>query len=479
MMQQLRKMILKWTVYACLSALGLLTCFYIGFIGLLKFTELSLVSRSDLDDALDVVSSSPHEIELLDNGRFSLTRRIQMIREAKKSIDLEFFIYELDLSSRLISQELVKKSKEGVKVRILVDFSIAVFKLGPNYAHELSQNGIQVRYYNTSSLARFFSVQHRTHRKLLIVDNQSAMLGGRNIANDYFDLSEKYNFLDTDIVVSGQVVPRIAETFQHYWDSDLSQVPEKLAEVPEASNFLVEDEKIQGLLKDVTSTDLSTVNPPSMTFACPQVRFATDYPSSGVRHRKVFNALIEELSKAKKEVIGESPYFVLDTDGIAVLREPTKRGVKIKFLTNSLRSTDAYYTVGPLYWNLNKIAMNGLELFAYRGDSPIDYSFSQTSKHWGVHAKRGVIDDHTVVIGTYNIDPRSANLNSELILVCRGSKDLAKAVRQSIESRIKQSEIVLSNTHIDRNALVEGASETNYGKMLLTLPITTMFQFLL
>ena len=83
------------------------------------------------------------------------------------------------------------------------------------------------------------------------------------------------------------------------------------------------------------------------------------------------------------------------------------------------------------------------------------------------------------MIGTYNIDPRSANLNSELILVCRGSKEFAKAVKQSIESRFKQSEVVLSNTDIDRNALAKGASKTNYGKMLLTLPITTMFQFLL
>ncbi|MFT5447340.1 MAG: putative cardiolipin synthase [Gammaproteobacteria bacterium] len=100
-----------------------------------------------------------------------------------------------------------------MRARLLVDFSLAVFKLRPAYAHELAQAGVQARDYNTTTIARFFSVQHRTHRKILLADGRSAIVGERNIADDYFDLSAHYNFLDSDVSISGDIVGAMRESF--------------------------------------------------------------------------------------------------------------------------------------------------------------------------------------------------------------------------------------------------------------------------
>jgi putative cardiolipin synthase len=155
---------------------------------------------------------------------------------AKESIELEFFIYEIDTASRLVTQALARKAREGVKVRLLVDFSLPVFKLAPHYAAVLQAAGVEVRYYNTAGLARFFAANHRTHRKLLVVDRQRAVIGGRNIADDYFDLSERYNFLDSDLLIQGPVVASISDSFDLYWQSDWVNSPDRVAADPDAAS---------------------------------------------------------------------------------------------------------------------------------------------------------------------------------------------------------------------------------------------------
>src|SRR4029079_499833 len=132
----------------------------------------------------------------------------------------------VDDASRLLTQALIKRAREGVQVRILVDFSAPVFKLKPAYARLLGEAGVKVRYYNTSAIYRIISIQHRSHRKLLIIDEATVMTGGRNVANDYFDLSDHYNFLDSDLEVSGPIVKTVLQSFDVYWKSRLpTQTP--------------------------------------------------------------------------------------------------------------------------------------------------------------------------------------------------------------------------------------------------------------
>ena len=218
------------------------------------------------------------------------------------------------------------------------------------------------------------------------------------------------------------------------------------------------------------------------THECRDLRFVTDFPNQGQASRNVFNAIVEELGRAKHEAVVESPYFVIKSGGYAVLEDLHKRGVNVRVLTNSLASTDAWYSVGALYPWLGSLADTGLTLSAYRG-GPLPAqgtSLRGGTPRWGVHSKRGVIDGETTLLGTYNIDPRSANLNSELMLVCRGQKDLASEVLASIAAREAASDRVIERgTIVRRSALLGRSPLSRRIRFLLEMPIANLFDFLL
>src|SRR5215213_10239853 len=227
-----------------LGVIGAILVVYLVFaIGL---TVLNWVVRENpkVDESVLAQSTVPHTITHFDQGAASFQRRLELIAEARKSIALEFFIYDVDDASRLLTLALIKRAREGVQVRILVDFSAPVFKLKPAYARLLGEAGVKVRYYNTSAIYRLVSIQHRSHRKLLIVDGATVLTGGRNIGDDYFDLSQRYNFLDADLEVSGPVVKTVLESFDVYWNSHLGSepVPEPKPDA-DAAKFVLPNER--------------------------------------------------------------------------------------------------------------------------------------------------------------------------------------------------------------------------------------------
>src|SRR5690349_17912900 len=168
-----------------LGLLGLIIGVYLVMAIGLTVLEWIVRENPRIEKSLVADSTAPHAITHFDQGAASFNRRLELIAAAKQSIALEFFIYDVDDASRLLTQALMKKAREGVQVRILVDFSAPVFQLKPAYARLLGEAGVKVRYYNTSAVYRLISSQHRSHRKLLIIDEETVMTGGRNIANEY------------------------------------------------------------------------------------------------------------------------------------------------------------------------------------------------------------------------------------------------------------------------------------------------------
>lgn len=426
-------------------------------------------------------SDAVHTITHFDQGAASFNRRLELVAAAKKSIALEFFIYDVDDASRLLTQALMKKAREGVQVRILVDFSAPVFQLKPAYARLLGEAGVKVRYYNTSAIYRLVSSQHRSHRKLLIIDEETVLTGGRNIADEYFDLSERYNFLDSDLEVSGPIVKPVLESFDLYWNSHLADEPSSDSTAnAEAAKFIVPQDDDAALIARLHAAGES-YRQSHQVHECRDLRFVTDFPNQGEASRNVFNAIVEELARAKHDVVVESPYFVIKKGGYAVLEDLHNRGVRVRVLTNSLASTDASYAVGALYPWLGSLSSTGLTLSAYGGAAlPSQSTNLRGSPRWGVHSKRGVIDGETTLLGTYNIDPRSANLNSELMLVCRGQKDLAAEVLASIAAREAASHRVIESGRIvQRSALLGGSPLSQRIRFLFEMPIANLFDFLL
>ena len=298
-----------------------------------------------------------------------------------------------------------------------------------------------------------------------VTDRQRAIIGGRNIGDDYFDLSTHYNFLDSDLLIEGPVAAAIADSFDLYWGSDwVTRHTEVAADADTASR--------PALLGPATPDEAALLaslqqHPAQHTSStCHDTHFVTDYPGSGVERRKVYPELTRLAQEARQQILIESPYLVLLDDGRAVLQALADRGVKLQFLTNSLYSTDAFYTVASLAKGLDQLQLPGLEVWAYGGQPLAGSDRAPASHRWGVHAKRAVFDDHTIVIGTYNIDPRSANLNSELMVGCRGNAELARQVQASIRSRMAQSRAVVGTERPGGfDALVEGADSDSLFKM--------------
>jgi len=447
-------------------------------------TVLEWIVRENpkVEHSLQAHSTDPHLLTHFDQGAASFHRRLELIESAKESIALEFFIYNVDDASRLITQALIKKAREGVHVRILVDFSAPVFELKPAYARLLGEAGVKVRYYNTSALYRLVSIQHRSHRKLLIIDGETVLTGGRNIANEYFDLSDRYNFLDADLEISGPIVKTVLDSFDVYWNSHLATEP-----VPdsnpnaEAAKFVQPNESDAVLIEKLRAAGES-YRQSHQAHECRDLRFVTDFPNHGEASRNVFNAIVEEVGRATQEVVVESPYFVIKSGGYAVLEDLHTRGVGVRVLTNSLASTDASYAVGALYPRLGPLAKTGLTLSAY-GGKPLPGQSTDLGggkARWGVHSKRGVIDGGTTLLGTYNIDPRSANLNSELMVVCRGQPELAAEVLASIAAREAASvRVIERGTIVQRSALLGESPLRQRIRFLLEMPLANLFDFLL
>jgi putative cardiolipin synthase len=479
---------LKWLL---ILILAVPTAFYLAFIGLLEMTERQWLGKAPQHESSNVRLLAPHRWALLDVGADSLATRLRLIEGARSSIDLEFFIYELDTASRLVSNALERRAREGIRVRVIVDFARPVFKLRPLFAKKLEDAGVEVRYYNTAGLVRFFAVQHRTHRKMLLVDGESAVIGGRNIGDDYFDLSPHYNFLDSDVLIHGPIVRSMVDSFAQYWDSQWTARPDSMAtkdelvggDAPSGTSLW-----LHGNVQDISlAAELTGRAPMHRSHRCGDVQFVTDHPGPGVERRVVFQE-IARLSREAKEIIRlESPYFVLRDDGMKVVHDIVDRGVNLQLLTNGLHSTDAYYTVAALLPTLGDLRREGLQLYAYNGEElptqngrPASSKENGATTRWGVHAKRAVFDDRIVVVGTYNIDPRSANLNSELMLVCRDNAELAREAVESFEIRKQQAIPILGADN------AQGAAglfkKTDRKKIVLTyavMPLAWLLDFLL
>lgn len=466
--------------------LFLLTIFFVYIVtsvGLMVFSRWGENIETP-PSATEAVSRDQNSIRMIDNGLASLYQRLQLIAGAQKSIELEFFIFDIDQASRLITQALVERAQHGVKVRISVDFSAPVFQLQPIYAGFMKEHGIEVRYYNTSAIYRIVSSQHRSHRKFLIVDGDKLITGGRNIANDYFDLGEQFNFLDADIEVRGPVVQNALASFDLYWNSDMTISSDHFtgsqdeADIKKARGYFEINESDEGTLKRIYSEG-ATAYARSTDHVCEDLTFVTDSPGRNEASRKVFNAITKVLSEAKTEVYAESPYFILRNGGLDVVKDLQTRNVKLTVLTNSLYSTDASYAVAALYRRLENIAETGLSLYAFHGDAVAGQSSRQEGR-WGIHAKRAVIDNETVMVGTYNLDPRSANLNSELAFVCRGNKDFAADIKSSIEARIQQADLITGGGHIEaNNSLLKRVGTWPLIQFYILVPIADLFDFLL
>ena len=402
----------------------------------------------------------------LAHGRDAFAARLLLVRAAERSLDLQYYIWRPDTSGSLLSKELWDAAERGVRVRLLLDDAntkgldeaIAALDAHPNIEVRLF-NPFANRAWRIGDLAGDFSrVNRRMHNKSFTADNQASIVGGRNIGNEYLGADSAVEFADLDVLVAGAVVRDISAEFDAYWNSEsaypassiIGGTPEatseqmrqawaKVAEKPESAKYVDAVRNTQ-LLKQLLGGELSLewVN----------ARLVADDPAKVLHppeQAELHMAPLLEaaLGRPERELELVSPYFVPTKEGTAGLRALADRGVQIRVLTNSLAATD----VAPVYAGYAKyrkdilrggnVRLFELKPTAAQEEKDDDEKRQRIggSSDASLHAKTFGVDRTRIFVGSFNLDPRSARLNTEMGVVLE-SPTLATRLTDLFDSGI-------------------------------------------
>jgi putative cardiolipin synthase len=381
-------------------------------------------------------------IEALTDGRVAFALRTALARAATRSIDIQTFIWHDDATGMLLYEEMMRAAERGVRVRLLLD-DVNTKGLDPIFALLDAQPNIQLRLYNPfvgrgsrtlGILGDFQRLNRRMHNKSFTVDNQVTIVGGRNVANEYFEAGEEQSFADIDVVAVGAVVPQVSAEFDTYWNS-ASAYPARL--IIEREPALGREEfarRTQQLIAgDARKYAEAIGRTPqaqallggTMKFEWTTARVVHDDPEKtlgGSEETKL--QLLPRLQAAfgspAKEFDLVSPYFVPGELGTEALVALAKRGVRVRILTNSLAATDEISVHSGYERRRIDLLRAGVDIYEIKpAAAMIKARAEEIGKHSkaGLHAKTFAVDGRSIFVGSFNFDPRSAKLNTEMGLV--------------------------------------------------------------
>jgi putative cardiolipin synthase len=373
-------------------------------------------------------------------GRSALEGRLALADLAERSLDLQYYIWDADISGRLLADRVVRAAERGVRVRILLD-DIGIAGRDASIARLSAYPNIEIRAFNPfrgrgSRLTGFVTdpsrVNRRAHNKVMIADDAIVIVGGRNIADHYFGVHGESNFRDLDTVAVGPVVRDASTVFDDFWNSP-SAVPyaafvaapptraEADAAIAEMRAKMASERLPQPIDEGVGAmvASMKTVRD-ALVWAPVQVLYDPPEKIHDTNSRRIFDALGALLTNAQKEVLIENAYFVPRDRGVELAAELRRRGVSIRVLTNSLASNDVPAVHSGYQKYRDDLLACGVEIYELRPDSRMQqlrWSPLSAKSQAGLHTKAMVVDRRYVVIGSYNLDPRSADINTELALL--------------------------------------------------------------
>jgi putative cardiolipin synthase len=395
----------------------------------------------------------------LENGGNSLVTRLWLLREAKKTIDLQYFSFARNLTGLIASEYLIQAAERGVKIRLIIDELSG--KLNKREIKILDRHkNIEVRVYNAGlklgrvdKKIKYASKNHnrllrRMHNKTFTVDGQASILGGRNISDEYFDYGDKYNFRDRDVILFGGAVKEVTKSFNEFWNSKYTVTVEELVGKSDQSfsvdalfakfrEFSADTAKFSERMRARIDSFPVIFKKSVATgeFQWTNVSFVSDVPGKNEDRKDRKGGVCEDtvlflIRNAKVSIDVQSPYFITTDEARKLLKETVDRGVKVRILTNSLAAIDNNVAFSPYKRDRKKNLKTGIEIYEFRPDAAIRFEIMspdvQAELHYdpvfGLHSKSIVIDGKTIVIGSYNLEPRSANLNTECIAVIRDEK---------------------------------------------------------
>jgi len=417
----------------------------------------------------------------LSQGMDALGVRFQLAERAEKSIDLQYFLMKNDTAGAVLIKSLLKAADRGVRVRLLLD---DIFTKAPDRTLLLLNQhaNIEVRVFNPISrsgfsglnfLTSFKQANRRMHNKSFTVDNQASVVGGRNIADEYFQLKDDYFFEDFEVLAVGPIADEISNSFNKYWNHSLAVpidhfVSNKRNEDLETVRAGVTEELeriydtvYQQTLESHLLQDLIAERQPLIPA---DARLLSDSPDKLINEisdeqMQLANDLREVLLSAEKEVIVITPYYVPRDDGIDLLRNLTDRGLRVLIVTNSLASTN-HVPVHSGYAKYRKnVIRAGAELYEIRANAGREFdNRDDRPDALTLHTKVFLFDRRYLFVGSLNLDPRSIEINAEMGLLI-DSPEFADGMAVAVEERLAAAayRVVLNKRgKIEWHATIDG-----------------------
>lgn len=436
-------------------------------------------------------------LPLLD-GLDALASRIAITRAAEKSIDVQYYIWRGDITGKVLAGELLSAADRGVRVRLLLD-DLQISEHDQTLRILDSHPSIEVRMFNPTAqrsfkglelMSRFSMINRRMHNKCYIADNQFAIIGGRNIGDEYFSAAADVNFSDFDVLTLGPVVPKISNIFDSYWNSQLAipisalyydeelddgaleQLRKRFAEFSTEVNKTpyaqaVKDSEIVNQLRDLQHKK----NPIFWANA----RVVADSPDKFLQYDEVesvhlapqLNSLMESLDS---ELLIVSPYFIPGNELTAELAKLAQNGVKVIIITNSLSSNDVGIVHTAYAKYREPLLRSGVEIYEFKPTAPRKKKFKiklPGSSRASLHAKVFVFNRKTIFVGSMNLDSRSLLLNSELGVVI-DSSEFATQFAHSVVADLPSFSYRLFLAKEDGEEIIHWESVDNTGTKIYT-----------
>lgn len=372
----------------------------------------------------------------LNHGHDAIGSRFALAVEAQSSIDAQYYIWHDDTTGRLLLKALYDAAQRGVRVRLLLDDN-GVPGLDQTIAALNSLPNFEIRLFNPSTVRTpklagytfdFLRMNRRMHNKAFIVDGAAAIIGGRNIGNEYFEIGENF-YLDLDVLAIGAIVPKTSAAFDEYWNS-LSVYQSELIISPESGNIDAFLEGVDEALKqpeakfldDLEATSTDRFADGEARFEWTDVDLVSDDPSKGLglasRDQLMITRLGSILGTIDETMDLASAYFVPGKQGTAFFSRLAERGIRVRIMTNAYETTDVPLVHSGYTKYRDELLMSGVELFELKpvpgapaGKDELNVIGSSGAS---LHAKTFAVDGRRIFIGSFNFDPRSAMLNCEM-----------------------------------------------------------------
>lgn len=378
---------------------------------------------------------------LLADNLAAFNARLETIEKAGRSLDLQYYYWKADITGQILCRALIAAADRGVRVRLLLD-DINTMGFDSSYLALDSHPLIEVRLFNpsrsrTSPIRRglelalkYLTSTRRMHNKCWIADNRIAIIGGRNIGDPYFNASNAANFQDIDLLATGAAVADAEAIFDRYWNSDAAlpirslhrirkpQLARLIGRLDDAarseqartyldtSAALAEDENLETWLRNTNWVADATV--------------AADPPekAKGLHLDQWLVHRIEALLRgARSSIQITSPYFIPGSTGTELFEQMRVNGVSVEILTNSLAATDVIAVHGAYSRYRKVLVASGVSIHELKPNPSQSRASVFGSRTASLHTKSMVIDGNTGFVGSFNLDPRSASINTEMGIV--------------------------------------------------------------